>query len=82
VPPVVNTRLQPTLSTSSTSVRSITGCSSGINRVSLRQGEESAAVSHSINPGMPLSSYTPVDARSEIETRPMMSESAVVMARL
>src|ERR1700741_2705301 len=46
--------------------------------VSIRQGEWSAAVNHSVRPGIPLSSYTPDDARSEIETRPISSESIKV----
>ncbi len=56
VPPVVSTSWQPATSTSSISVRSITGCSSGMRRVCIRHGEVSAAVNHSVSDGRPLSS--------------------------
>ena len=56
VPPVVSTRWQPRSSTSSFNVRSITGCSSAISRVSSRQaGDAIALVSHSLSEGMPSS---------------------------
>ena len=38
-------------------------------------GDVKAAPSHSCNAGMPLSSYTPVDARSLIDTRPITISS-------
>ena len=81
VPPVVSTRWQRTLSTSSISVRSISACSSGISRVSIRHGVVSAAPNQSVRPGMPLSSYTPADARSLIETRPIKSDATSVIGR-
>ncbi len=56
VPPVVNTSWQPAMSTSSTSVRSMTACSSGMRRVIVVHGDLSAAVNHSVSPGSPLSS--------------------------
>ena len=56
VPPVVSTRLQPAVSTSSTRVRSISARSSGISRVSAVHGEVSALPSQSCSAGMPWSS--------------------------
>src|SRR5947208_2382012 len=56
VPPVVSTKWQPTVSINSISVRSITGCSSGMSRDSTRQGVLSAAANQSLSAGMPLSS--------------------------
>jgi hypothetical protein len=56
VPPMVMTRWQPTVSASSIRVFSITGCSSGMSRFSMRQGEAIAAANHSRRAGMPWSS--------------------------
>jgi hypothetical protein len=56
VPPVVSTRSHPTTSASSISVRSMTGCSSGISRLSDRHGVAIAVPSHSSSEGSPLSS--------------------------
>ena len=55
VPPVVSTRWQPATSTSSTSVRSMMGRSSGISRVWATQGEARARTSQSCSAGMPAS---------------------------
>ena len=75
VPPVVSTRSQPSASTSSFSAASIPGCSSGIRRVTQVMGLRSARASHSCSAGMPWSVYTPREARSLTETRPMRTGS-------
>src|SRR5471032_2006089 len=75
VPPVVRIRSQPVSSTSSISVAEIVAASSWISRVSTRQGELSAPVSNSCSDGMPLSSYTPCEARSLIDTKPITNSS-------
>src|SRR6266542_5447621 len=77
VPPVVSTRWQPTMSTSSISVRSIEGWSSGMSLVSIRHGDVRATVNQSRSPGIPWSSYTPAEARSETDTRPIRSVSSM-----
>src|SRR3954452_3829631 len=46
-----------------------------MSRVTTCHGELNAAPSHSCKAGMPLSSYTPLDARSLIDTRPITISS-------
>src|SRR5258708_4621377 len=76
VPPVVSTRWQPRWSTSSFNVLSIAGRSSAISRVSSRHlGAAIALASHSFSEGMPSSLYTPAEARSLMETSPMINSS-------
>src|SRR5471032_2762077 len=75
VPPVVRMRSQPVSSTSSINVAEMVAASSWISRVSARQGELSALASHSCSDGMPLSSYTPCEARSLIDTRTITNSS-------
>src|SRR5215471_2728861 len=80
VPPVVSTRWQRSRSTSSTSVVSITGCSSGMRRLTVRHWLASAREKKSSSAGIPSSLYTPLEARSLIDTSPMSSSSpAAVM---
>src|SRR5438477_4111464 len=79
VPPVLNIRWHPQVSTSSIKVHSISACSSGMSRVSMRHGVDSAAANHCLSPGMPLSSYTPAEARSLIETNPIRSSCDSLM---
>jgi len=82
VPPVVSTRWQRARSASSISVESITGCSSGMSRFSVCQGLAMARENHSSSAGIPSSLYTPLEARSLIDTSPMSSSSpAAVMGR-
>src|SRR3990167_96893 len=76
VPPVVSTRLQPSL-TSAISVALMRSCSSGIRRGSKVRGFFSARVSQSCSAGRPLSSYTPLLARSLMETMPIFTGSSV-----
>ena len=78
VPPVVKIKWQPALSTKSISVFSISVCSSAIKRVSNCMGVITARLSQSCKLGIPLSSYTPVDARSEIDTKPILMNSFVI----
>ena len=79
VPPVVSTRWQPSPSTSSFSVASITGRSSGIRRFTVfHAGAASAFPNHSSSAGIPSSLYTPCEARSLMETRPISSSSGIV----
>ena len=82
VPPVVSTRSQPSASTSSASVASICGCSSGISRSTHVHSLASARPSQSLSAGMPSSLYTPPDARSLTDTRPTFNgRSGASMAR-
>ena len=74
VPPVVNTKEQPA-STNSTKVALILAVSSGIKRGSKVTVFCSAAVSQLCSAGKPLSSYTPVEARSLMETMPILMGS-------
>ena len=64
------------MSTSSISVRSIHRLLVRDHRVSIRHGVVSAAPNQSVSPGIPLSSYTPADARSLIDTSPIKSDAA------
>src|SRR5690242_6375000 len=79
VPPVVSTRWQPSRSTSSIRVDSIAGRSSGMRRLCVRQGLAMALANHSSSAGMPSSLYTPLEARSLIETSPISSSSLVAV---
>src|SRR5882672_2825209 len=79
VPPVVSTRWQRSRSTSSISVDSITGCSSGTRRLTVRQGLCSARPKNSSSAGIPSSWYTPLEARSLIDTSPMSSSSSAAV---
>src|SRR5690242_16670915 len=79
VPPVVSTRWQPSRSTSSTRADSISGRSSGMRRFCVRQGLAMARANHSSSAGMPSSLYTPLEARSLIETSPISSSSLVAV---
>ena len=74
VPPVVKTKAQPA-STSSIKVWLIRACSSGMRRGSKCKGFCRALPSHSCKAGRPLSSYTPPEARSLMETMPMRTGS-------
>ena len=73
VPPVVRIRLQPSASASSRRVLLMSSSSSGTSRLQPSHGEARAESSHSARAGMPLSSYVPLLARSEMETRPIRS---------
>ena len=50
-------------------------CSSGINRASKLMGFFSARPNHSCSAGRPWSWYTPLDARSLMDTMPMRTAS-------
>src|SRR5688572_584428 len=58
------------------------GRSSGMRRVMLRHfGATSARSNHCCSAGMPSSLYTPCEARSLIDTRPITSSWSVLIAR-
>src|SRR6476660_3822821 len=60
----------------------MTGRSSGMSRVMLRHfGLEIALLSHASSAGTPSSLYTPWEARSLIETRPITSSSCAFIGR-
>ena len=79
VPPVVSTRWHPA-STSSRRVWLISACSSAIRRGTKVRGLRMARVSHACRAGRPLSSYTPLLARSLMETMPIWMPSKPVGA--
>src|SRR5215470_266711 len=81
VPPVVSTRWHFSRSTSSARVASITGRSSGMRRLWVRQGLASARPKKSSRAGIPSSLYTPLEARSLIDTSPMSSSSPAAVMR-
>ena len=56
--------------------------SSGIRRVTSSQGERRALSNQARNAGIPWSAYTPAEARSDTETRPMRTAGSVPVAAL
>ena len=71
VPPVVTTNEQFCTSIRSTKVAEMMSSSSGIRQSTNSMGEVMQPVRNWWIAGAPLSSYTPVEARSETETTPM-----------